>query len=77
MFPIFSQKVGFYQEYQWSNKPLLIFKKLYSFGTKKQENILQLTKSTKFLNSKTKLVYRNGWTWWIDTKNSGLCQKIR
>ena len=40
MFPIFSQKVGFYQEYQWSNKPLLIFKKLYSFRTKKPKKYI-------------------------------------
>ena len=50
MFSIFPQKVGFCLKYQWSNKPQLIFLKIYSFGTKKQENILQLPKSTKFSN---------------------------
>ena len=84
LFSIFSQNVGLYLKYQWSNKPLLIFLKIYSFGTKKQENILQLRKSTKCSNSNRALVYRDGWTWRMDTKNhvnvdenNGLCQKVR
>ena len=35
---------------------------MYSLGTKKQENTLQLAKSIKFPNSNTTLVYRDGWT---------------
>ena len=84
MFSIFSQKVGFYLKYKWSIKPLLIFLKIYSFGTKKQENILQLPKSSKFSNSNGTLAYRDGWRqkiiWMLMkdfAKNNGLCQKVR
>ena len=79
MFSIFSQKVGFYLKYKWSIKPLLIFLKIYSFGTKKQENILQLPKSSKFSNSNGTLAYRDGWRQIMKdfAKNNGLCQKVR